>query len=209
MNGPAATGPQLTKLAVCFDAAGVPKRDRERRLALCAAFVRRSLTSSAELSRDDAHRLIELLECDPLAIDRLQRLVDAGQPGPAAAAPAPARTGGQPGDGDLVVQTTQHSDADQPSVEAGWTPIKRGPGCWPDGLHWVPPGEGTRYCRCFTVTQVPSRDRYCAPSRCYCGRCPGYVPLDDDGYSEKVRNARASLFEKDRQARERRTRLQR
>jgi len=206
---PPATRPQLTKLKLSFDEAGVDPKDRDRRLALCEAFAGRPLTSSAELSKAQAHRLIDWLENDPLAVDKLAARLPVG----AEVTAAPAPTGNGRGDDlDAMPPVTAPApsyepvapagDGDiQPSAEAGWTPIRRGPGCWPDGLHWVPPGEGTRYCRCTTVTAMPRRIGGCLVV-CYCGACAHYVPAAEPNWHA----ARAGVREKDRRDLERRTR---
>jgi hypothetical protein len=202
-----ATRPQLTKLAVCFDEAGVPKKDRERRLALCSAHVGRELASSADLTKAEAHSLIELLENDPLAVDRLA----AKLPGPAAGLPVAPKPLGL--DVEPAALETPHppltgtdaaTSSPAPNVEAGWVSVKRGIGCGPDGLHWIPPGEGTRYCRCGGVCQVPRVTGACL-AVCYCGTCPHYVPIAEPNWTA----AKTSVRDRERQQLERRTRARR
>lgn len=60
---PAATPRQLTKLAILLSEDGV--RERQERLDWCSAMVGRDLTSSDQLTRAEAHRLIESLEAAP------------------------------------------------------------------------------------------------------------------------------------------------
>lgn len=79
-----ATQPQLVKLKLLFDEHGV--RDRGDRLRLCSDHAGRLLSSSALLSRSEAHQLIERLERLPRdgtvlrAADRLaERLLAAAR----------------------------------------------------------------------------------------------------------------------------------
>jgi hypothetical protein len=61
---PAATPRQLTRLAILLSEDGI--RDRQARLDWASAMAGRTLTSSTELTRAEAGRLIDALEAPPL-----------------------------------------------------------------------------------------------------------------------------------------------
>lgn len=182
----------LTKLAICFDEAGVPGRERAHRVAMCAEFTGRPLASSAELTRDEAGRLIDALESDPLTVDRLSRRIatkaTATAPMPE---PRPAPDADPPPDPPAPV-----------GVPAGWEPlrVRRGIGCDPEdpGLHLIPAGDpaSTRWCLCRTVCRRPPvRDSPCL-AICYCGRCAHYVPVPPPNYRAAIAGLREREVER-------------
>lgn len=78
VNDDPATRPQLTKLHTIFGKGGID--DRDTRLAACSLIVGRELTSSADLTKEEAIKLIETLEDlaqDPAGLaEKIAELVD-------------------------------------------------------------------------------------------------------------------------------------
>lgn len=81
-----------------------------------------------------------------------------------------------------VIEQLEHGET-LPGAEG----VRRGVGCGRDGLHWLPPGEGRRACRCGGVVRLPPvKDRSCPPAICYCGSCPYYVPSPPVNYPAAI-----------------------
>lgn len=200
-----ASRPQLTKLAICFTEAGVT--DRAVRLGVAMAFVDRPIESSTELTRAEAHRLIDALERGTLDLGPvLHRDAAGGSPGGAdqpACAPTPG-IGIEPGTSPAPAPETEYD----PASGAGVPPhpdaigIARGVGCGPGGLHWlVPDPDRTAWCACRTVTRTHAVGSYCL-AICWCGRCPQYVPPAEPNW----RRIKSELAEAARQKAERKWR---
>lgn len=69
----------------------------------------------------------------------------------------------------------------------GFEGVRRGVGCGPQGLHWLPPGEGKRSCSCGGVLRLPPpKDRSCPPALCYCGSCPHWKPIPPVNYAAAI-----------------------
>jgi hypothetical protein len=143
----------LAALAIQYDKAGL--RDRPTKLAHASSHVGRLLTSTAELTAEEARALRRHLrrcpqDCAIAAVSVEHQAVDV--------VPSPPRTPGL---------SSKRAD----------------PGCGTDGRHTVPDGEGIRSCPCGTVTRVPAKGRYCPPAICWCGDCPWWKPAPAVNYA--------------------------
>lgn len=183
MTGALATRPQLTKLAILYGEHGYT--DRAERLAHARIEANRpELTSSAELTRAEAHALIELLEETRARKPAAQPLQRPAEPVPDdVPVPAPAADPAE----DVVLRPGEIRGV------GNTVAVKRhDPGCGPDGRHHVPidPSTVTR-CPCGAVTRVPRVTGACLKT-CYCGHCPHYEPPPLPNW----RGAAAELIEK-------------
>lgn len=172
MRGPA-TPDQLTKLALLFTDHGLDKEHRADRIRLCSEHAGRPLTSSSQLSKAEAHTLIERLEGLPPGTD----LLAAAERNKVAVAQSIVCTPkGKPTtdhDRAVVAEFAAQLEHARPAK----TVKRHDPGCDGNGGHLIPAGVGIRHCRCHTVSDVPrARDASCPPNVCYCGG-PGPNPL--------------------------------
>lgn len=176
MKGPA-TPDQLTKLVLLFEDHGLDREHRADRLRLCSEHAGRRLTSSRQLTKAQAHSLIERLESLPAGVDLLaaaeRNKVTAGAPTRAKTPPRPAPTGSTP-------------PAQPGATRPERTVTRHDPGCNGRGGHTVPAGTGVRYCACRGVADVPPKDRTCPPAVCYCGTCPWWKPAPEVNYAAAI-----------------------
>lgn len=154
-----ATTGQLTKLALAFADHGIGHLQRDDRLWLCSHHAGRTLTSSSELTKEEAHTLIERLERLPRG--SLQ-MVLAGRPAPAPTEIVCTRGSGQVSEHDRQVIEAFGAELEARAQKAR-TRI-------PLMLNGEPNPTGT--------------GRYCPPAVCWCGGCPQWKPIPPIDWSK-------------------------
>jgi len=174
----------LSALAIAYGRAGVPNRDD--RLADAAAHVGRPLTTTAELTAEEARALRRhVRRCSPETCRFTTAVRLAPADVPAAAATLCAPRGHEPTAGDLAIVAAfaEHLATARPAR----TVHRHDPGCDGAGGHLVPAGVGVRHCACGTVADVPpARDRSCPPKVCYCGGCPWWTPAPPVNFAAAI-----------------------
>ena len=175
----------LSALAIAYASIGV--HDRAARLADAAAHVGRPLTTSAELTAEEARALRRHLpRCSPDTCRHTTavRMPPAGDRGRSTATVCASR-GQEPSAHDqaLVDAFARQLASARPARRVH----RHDPGCSSGGGHLISAGVGVRHCACGTVADVPPPPgRSCPPAVCYCGGCSWWRPAPPVNYAAAI-----------------------